>query len=118
MKLTIHVGGTFDDTERRVLDAVERADRGEMVAPEFHVTFADWPTFFRIMTPNRVDVLRYVHEAQPRSVLAVAKGLGRDYRRTHDDVQALIAAGLLSKRSDGSLSTDCDVDHADIEVAG
>ena len=36
--LQVHVGGSFADTERRVLDAVARHESGETVA-EHHITF-------------------------------------------------------------------------------
>ena len=48
-------------------------------------------------------------------MLALAKALGRDYRRTHEDVQALLSAGLLSRRGE-TLTTECVTDRADIEA--
>ena len=98
--LQIHVGGTFADTEQRVLDAVARHERGEDVA-ETHLTFENWQTFARVMTANRLELLRHVHRAPPRSVLALARALGRDYKRVHEDVEALVAAGLLDRHANG-----------------
>jgi predicted transcriptional regulator len=115
MTMHIHVGDSFADTKRRVLDAVARAERGEAAEPEYHLSVPDWPTFFRLLTPNRIDVLRCVRAQEPRSVLALAKALGRDYRRTHEDVQALLSAGLLSRRGE-MLTTECVTDRADIEA--
>jgi predicted transcriptional regulator len=40
-RLEIHVGGTLEDMKRRVVDAVERAKRGEVVGEE-HVNFESW----------------------------------------------------------------------------
>ena len=40
-RLEIHVGGTLEDMKRRVADAVERANRGEVVGEE-HVNFESW----------------------------------------------------------------------------
>jgi predicted transcriptional regulator len=59
------------------------------------------------MTANRLDLLRQVHRTCPRSVLALARALGRDYKRAHADVEALAAAGLLD-RSDSGLRADDD----------
>ena len=95
--LTIHIGGSFADDSRRILLAVERAESGERVEPESHVSFENWRTFFKVMTPSRLDVLRTVHAESPRSVRALAQSLGRDYRRVHDDVAALTAAGLIER---------------------
>jgi predicted transcriptional regulator len=98
--LQIHVGGSFADTERRVLDAVARHEAGETVA-EQHLTFENWQTFARVMTANRLELLRHVHHTPARSVLALARALGRDYKRVHEDVEALVAAGLLERDTAG-----------------
>jgi predicted transcriptional regulator len=93
--LQIHVGGDFADTEQRVLAAVARHEAGEEVV-ENHLTFENWQTFARVMTANRLELLRQLHHTPPRSVLALAlaRALGRDYKRVHEDVEALVAAGL------------------------
>jgi predicted transcriptional regulator len=92
--LRIHVGGTFADTERRVLGAVARHEAGETIR-EHHLTFENWQVFARVMTANRLELLRQVDRMPARSVLALARALGRDYKRVHEDVEALVAAGLL-----------------------
>jgi predicted transcriptional regulator len=104
--LQIHVGGDFSDTEQRVLAAVARYETGEEVV-ENHLTFENWQTFARVMTANRLELLRHVHRNSPRSVLALARALGRDYKRVHEDVEALVAAGLLD-RDDGGLHAEYD----------
>ena len=104
--LQIHVGGSFADAERRVADALTRHEAGEAV-DEHHVTFENWQTFARVMTANRLELLRHVHRAPPRSILAVARALGRDYKRVHEDVEALVEAGLID-RDEGGLRVDYD----------
>ena len=104
--LQIHVGGSFADTESRVLDAIARHEAGEDVV-ENHLTFENWQTFARVMAANRLELLRHVHRTPPRSVLALACALGRDYKRVHEDVEALVAAGLL-ERDDTGLHADYD----------
>jgi predicted transcriptional regulator len=104
--LQIHVGDKFAEPERRVMDAIARHDKGEEVV-EHHLTFENWQTFARVMTANRLELLRHVHRTAPRSVLAVARALGRDYKRVHEDVEALVAAGLLD-RDESGLRADYD----------
>jgi predicted transcriptional regulator len=104
--LQIHVGGSFADTERRVLDAIARHEAGEDVV-ENHLTCENWQTFARVMTANRLELLRHVHRTPPRSVLALARAVGRDYKRVHEEVEALLAAGLI-ERDDGGLHADYD----------
>jgi hypothetical protein len=104
--LQIHVGAGFADTESRVLDAMARHEAGHDVC-EAHVTFENWQTFARVMTANRLEILRHVHRSPTATILALARALNRDYKRVHEDVDALAAAGLL-ERTEGGLRADYD----------
>ncbi len=106
-RLDVHVGGTFGDTKRRVLDAIARSERGEAVG-EMHITFETWEALAAVMTPKRFALIRHLHRSPERSVAALARSLGRDYKRVHEDVEALVAAGLI-ERSEAGLSADYDV---------
>jgi predicted transcriptional regulator len=105
-RLQIHIGGTLDDTKRRLLDAAGRFERGEAVE-EHHLTFENWATFARLVTARRLELLHHVHRHPEPSVLALARALGRDYRRVHEDVEALVEAGLL-RRDTAGLRADYD----------
>jgi len=94
--LHVRVGGGLAASRQRLLDAVARHQDGQDVA-EHHITFDTWDTFSKAMTPNRLAVLRAVHQEPATSILALAKRMGRDYRRVHDDVVALTDAGLLER---------------------
>ena len=100
-KLEIHVGGTFADTKHRVLDAAARAERGEPVAAENHVTFESWAALSAVMTGKRFEVLRHLHRCPEASIAALARHLGRDYTRVHGDVEALATAGLIDRDATG-----------------
>ena len=52
-------------------------------------------------TPRRLELLRHLHRHPARSIRALAIALGRDYRRVHEDVEALANAGLLDKNETG-----------------
>jgi predicted transcriptional regulator len=68
---------------------------------ERHLGFETFELFARVMTPRRLELLHQVHRHPPRSTRALSIALGRDYRRVHDDVQALVAAGLLDRDAAG-----------------
>lgn len=103
-KLDMHIGGSFADTKKRVLDAVARAERGEVVS-ETHITFETWEALAAVMTPKRFALIRHLHRSPEASVAALARRLGRDYKRVHEDVEALVTAGLV-ERSDAGLTAE------------
>lgn len=71
------------------------------------VVFASWEAAAAALTVNRVAVLRHLAVRPEPSVLALSRALGRGYRRLHEDVAALEAAGLLERR-DGLLRVGVD----------
>ncbi len=99
-KLDIHVGGTFADSKRRVLDAVARAEHGDIVA-EDHITFASWDALASVMTTKRFELVRHLKHHPEASIAALARSLKRDYKRVHEDVEALAAAGLVERSARG-----------------
>jgi predicted transcriptional regulator len=99
-QVQVHVGATVEQAGERFVDAWKRMERGDEVI-ERHVSFEDWDTMVRVLSPKRLELLRHVHAAPPKNVRALAQALGRDYRRVHDDVAALEAAGLLERDKEG-----------------
>ena len=61
------------------------------------------------------DLLRHLHNHPEPSVSALARALGRQYRRVHADVAALEQAGLLD-RSGGEVRTTADRISAEINL--
>ena len=95
---------------RRIVDGWHRAEHGALTPEnaERHVGFETFEAFARVMTPRRLEPLRHVHRHAARSIRALALALGRDYRRVHEDVAAMAAAGLLDRDETGL--------HADYET--
>lgn len=114
-ELEIHIGDSLDDIGARAVDAWHRMERGQAVN-ERHVSFEDWETFASVMTPKRIELLRHVHGKPARSIRALATALRRDYRRVHDDVKALVRAGLLDEDESG-LTTSYDSFRAEARIA-
>jgi len=102
-ELQIHVDDSLDAMGQRFVDAWYRPERGEVTeaSAERHVGFETFELFARIMTPRRLELLRHVHRHPPRSIRALSIALGRDYRRVHADVAALVTAGLLDRDAAG-----------------
>lgn len=117
-ELKVHVGDTLAEAGRSFVDAWHRAESGELTGrnAEHHVGFENFETFARIMTPKRLALLRHVHRNPTRSIRALAQALGRDYRNVHEDVEALVAAGLLA-RDAGGLHADYQTVHLETRIA-
>lgn len=115
-KVEIHVGGSFADTKRRVLAAVARAERDEGAEPEVHITFETWEALAAVMTPKRIELLRHLHRQPEASIAALSRALGRDYKRVHEDVEALVAAGLINREEGGLLRAGYDEIRASVAL--
>jgi predicted transcriptional regulator len=113
-----HVGDSLDAIGGRVVDAWRRAERGELTGTnaEIHIGFENFETMARTLSPKRLELLRHLHRSPAKSIRALAQVLGRDYRRVHEDVEALEAAGLLDHDEDG-LRADYDAFDVSMRVA-
>lgn len=98
--LQVHIGETFADAKRRILDAVARAEAGPF-EPEEHLNFETWETLTSLMTSKRFALLRQLHARPEASVASLARTLSRDYKRVHEDVEALENAGLIQRGEQG-----------------
>lgn len=116
--LQVHVGESIETFAPRFIDAWRRAERGDLTAvnSERHLSFESFSTFVSVMTPKRLALLRHLHRVPAPSIRALAGALGRDYRRVHDDVEALTRAGLIERGPEG-LRADYETLRIDTTVA-
>jgi predicted transcriptional regulator len=73
---------------------------------------------FRLLTPKRWELLEGLQDGGPCGVRELARLLGRDVRRVHDDISALLDAGLVEKTEDGKLIVPFGEIHADFVLRG
>ena len=86
-------GGFF----RRAREHARKLDRGEPIAPEITVTFEDVRDMLRVLSAERVRLLR-VARGKAVPVSDLASGLKRDTRAVSRDVDLLESFGLLRTR--------------------
>lgn len=108
------VGGSLEEDAAAFVDAWHRAERGKPV-DETVLAFESWEALVAILTGERYRLLRHVHTHPEPSISALARALGRQYRRVHADVAALEGAGLVD-RSEGKVRARVDRITAEIRL--
>jgi predicted transcriptional regulator len=98
-KVRLHVE-SLEESGRRFIDAWHRAESGERVQKE-HLSFESLEGLLATLSPKRLELVRFVRRRPNLSIAAVARALGRDYKRVHGDVRALEMAGLLEEDEAG-----------------
>lgn len=98
--LKIRIGGSLEEDCAAFVDAWHRAERGEKVS-DHQISFESWEGLTKVMTTKRLELLRHLHRHPETSIAALARALGRDYKRVHEDVEALTAAGLIERDEEG-----------------
>lgn len=104
--LKVIIGGSAEDDAAAFVDAWHRAEAGEIIR-ERVISFESGEGLSKVMIGERHRLLRHLHDHAEPSISALARALGRQYRRVHADVAALENAGML-ERSDGTLRATAD----------
>lgn len=76
----------------------ERAERGEKMKKHEGLYFENLEAMRKVLTENRLKMLKVIKKEHPSSVYELAKILKRDIKNTHDDVQILAELGLVDLR--------------------
>lgn len=91
-----HIGtGTEADFFARGKRVARLADRGEPLTEARIITFEDPADVAQLLTQARIGVFRAV-KAEPASITGIAERLHRDRSAVKRDIDALVAAGLVS----------------------
>jgi len=95
MKKTANVStGTTEDFFGRSLKRARRLDRSEKLAAEIRLTFEDPADLLRVLTAQRVRVIRAVRK-KPAPVSDLAIVLKRDRTAVKRDIKILTSFGLV-----------------------
>lgn len=94
---------------RKASEALEAARAGFLSAWETgeyageHFSFESPAALFRVLTPKRWELIECLQKIGPTGVRALARALGRDVKRVHEDASAMIGIGLVEKTPEGKL---------------
>lgn len=97
--VTLH-SGSLEDMSNRFVIAWHKLKQGESVEKN-NYTFFDLNSMLKVLSPKRVELLRYVHHHHVKTIKALADGLGRDYKRVYGDVVILVGAHLMVRDAEG-----------------
>ena len=100
----------FADSKRRAVAAFHGKKQGA------RITFATPGLLSRLMTENRWTLIRTIAGKNAIGLRELARELGRDVKSVHDDVHALLDAGVLQKTDDGRLIFPYDAVHVDFVI--
>jgi predicted transcriptional regulator len=73
-------------------------ERGEKVKKHEAVYFESLEAMRKVLTEERLRIVKVIKKEHPTSIYELAKILGRDVKNTFDDVQFLAQAGLVELR--------------------
>jgi predicted transcriptional regulator len=94
--------GTLDEYVKRSKDRAKKLDRGEKLPAEFRITFEDPADLLRVISAERLRVLRTVRTRTKPTVSGLAIILKRDRRAVSRDVKLLEGLGLLRTRDEAN----------------
>lgn len=115
-KVTVGIASE-EDMSREFVEAWHQAERGAAEEGQERLYFLDVVTLLRVLSEQRLALLRALRHEGPTSIRALSKALGRDYKNVHADVQLLHGAGLIHKATSGRVSVPWDRIQAEIDLA-
>jgi predicted transcriptional regulator len=79
-------------------------------------TFAAPAQLFTVLTPKRWEMIERLQALGPVSLRGLARALGRDVKRVHEDATALMEWGFIERITDRKICVPFDVIHADFDL--
>ena len=79
-------------------------------------TFSTPAQLFSVLTPKRWELIERLQAVGPVSLRGLARALGRDVKRVHEDVAVLLDWGLAERNDEGKLVVPYSVIHADFDL--
>ena len=113
IKIAIKSDPVFFSEIKQVWNSLEK---GEKVQKHKGVYFENLDTMRKVLTEERLRILKTIKSKNPQSIYELAKLIGRDIKNTFKDVQVLAQVGLieLKKAKDGREKTTPQVNYDQI----
>ncbi|MBS3920846.1 MAG: ArsR family transcriptional regulator [Deltaproteobacteria bacterium] len=96
-----------EDLFHEVKEVWGRLERGEQIKKHEGISFENIESMRKILSEERLRILKTIKKEHPKSIYELAKLLSRDIKNTFDDVHFLAKIGLieLKKTKEGREKT-------------
>ncbi len=106
---------TEQQAQTALLEAGRRIDAGEGYQGE-HFSFRSLDLLFEVYTPKRWQLIRELQKLGPSSLRGLARALGRDVKRVHEDAAVLLDEGIIERNVAGKLVVPFDHIHFEADL--
>lgn len=89
---------------------------GKPADPVATLTFTSPAQLFSVISPKRWELIERLQKLGPSSTRGLARTLGRDVKRVHEDVTLLVEWGIVARDESGKVLVPYDVIHADFDL--
>jgi len=98
---------TKEDLFNEVKGVWGKLEKGEQVKKHEGISFENIEAMRKILSEERLRILKTIKKEHPKSIYELAKSLQRDIKNTFDDIQFLAKLGLieLKKTKEGRKKT-------------
>ena len=108
---TVTLGvSSIEETQRQTAAAF----RGEKVGA--FINFATVELLWKVLTAKRWDILQRMTGQGEMTIREIARRVDRDVKAVHNDVQALLVAGVLDRADSGRVIFPYDAVHVDFTL--
>jgi len=91
---------TLDEMAADFKRVWKEAGRGKSVREAAEtICFDSVEDMQKFLSPERIRLLKTVHEKNPKSIYELAKMLGRDRKNVTEDIKMLEAVGLIERKT-------------------
>ncbi len=84
-----------EELYKEVKEVVKKIEGGEQIKKHEGISFENLDTMRKVLTDERIRILKMIKKGHPQSIYELAKMLHRDIKNTFDDVQFLADAGMI-----------------------
>jgi predicted transcriptional regulator len=80
-------------------------------------TFSSPAQLFSVITPKRWELIEHLQKIGPSTIRGLARSIGRDVKRVHEDVTALSQWGIVEPTDGAKVHVPYDVIHASFDLS-